>query len=259
MTFYTPAPGTVESILRRINTVAKERVGRKLREEPYALLLERTFATAAKHIVGGQKKQRRPLTIDILLKIRPLFDFTTHDDRALWAILCLGVFALARIGELTPGPKAELKVTIGSVTIRGDHGKLFLVGTKTDRKKEGTTLHFFRNNTDCCPVTAMRAYLTGLKRSNAKSPLFADSKGNRLPQTWVVQRMRKFLTRIGLKGAEYSGISLRRGGAQMLLRLHASDKIIMGMGRWKSACFRRYLKVEEEDIKMWQRRMAVAE
>ena len=76
-------------------------------------------------------------------------------------MLCLGIFTLARIGELIPSPQSRLKVTRRAVSIRGDHGTLRLVGTKTDHEDKGVTMHFFRNGGDCCPVTAMNAYLTG--------------------------------------------------------------------------------------------------
>jgi hypothetical protein len=59
----------------------------------------------------------------------------------------------------------------------------------------------------------------------------------------------------GMKGKEFSGISLRRGGAQTLVRLKANDKIVMGMGRWTSSCFNRYLQVQDRDIQQWQMEM----
>ena len=91
------------------------------------LQLQRTFDSAARRY-GTSPTKRLPLTVEILAKIRPLIDFAKHEERAIWAILCVGVFSLARIGEL--------KVTLGSVKIKGDHGTIHLVGTKTDRKME---------------------------------------------------------------------------------------------------------------------------
>ena len=75
-------------------------------------------------------------------KIKVLLDPSSHNDRALWALLCLGVFTLARIGELVPGNSSELKVTKGSIEIRGDHGIFKLVGTKTDYSRKGVRCTF---------------------------------------------------------------------------------------------------------------------
>src|SRR3954462_11594838 len=110
---------------------------------------------------GTQKCLRLPLTVSVLRRLRPRINFGKHNDRALWAILCVGVFTLARIGELTPGTNAALKVLRRSVSMKGEEGALFLVGTKTDREHKGVSLRFFRNGTNCCPFSAMSAYLTG--------------------------------------------------------------------------------------------------
>ena len=77
-----------------------------------------------------------------------------------------------------------------------------------------------------------------------------------MTQAGVVTRVRGLLEKIGLDGKEFSGISLRRGGAQTLLRLGATDKVVMGMGRWASSCYKRYLVVEDEDVEKWQLKMA---
>jgi len=219
------------------------------------LLIKRTYAAAAKRILEPTCK-RLPLTIEILKKLRPFIDFESNNGRAIWAILCVGIFALARIGELVPGSSSKLKVTLGSADVRSNKGAIHLIGTKTDRENKGSTLFFFRNNTECCPVTAMQAYLTGRPDGTASSPLFVNGRGERLTQYWVVSRLRSLLDQAGFQGRDFSGISLRRGGSQTLLKLGANDTIIMGMGRWTSSCFNRYLKVTEPDIQRWQVAMA---
>jgi len=99
-------------------------------------------------------------------------------------------------------------------------------------------------------------YLTGLTAGATSQALFVDDKGERMTQTKVIDRVRALLNQIGLESKDFSGISLRRGGAQVLLRLGADEKVIMAMGRWKSACFRRYLTIEESDLAQWQKKMA---
>ena len=56
--------------------------------------IERTYRAAAKRFTSPTSK-RLPLTVDILKKIKPFLDLAAQDDRAIWAILCLGVFTLA--------------------------------------------------------------------------------------------------------------------------------------------------------------------
>ena len=100
------------------------------------------------------------------------------------------------------------------------------------------------------------AYLSARPTSSSTAPLFFDGFGKKLSQAWFLSRLRPLLERIGLHGKDFGGISLRKGGARTLLKLHANDKIIMGMGRWKSACFNRYLNIDEDDIEGWQSKMA---
>ncbi len=92
---------------------------------------------------SGQRK-RLPLTPDILAKIKPLLNFTKNDDRAFWAILCVGVFSLARIGELLPGHGSKLRVTVDTVTMRDGKGSIHLIGTKTDVHRRGMHLTSLR-------------------------------------------------------------------------------------------------------------------
>ena len=135
-------------------------------------------------------------------------------------------------------------------------GVLSLVGTKTDYKFKGVKLIFFRNDTECCPFTAMSAYLTGRPGTHRNAPLFVDSFRNKITQAWVISRLRIKLRAANFQAELFSGISLRKGGAQTLLRLKANDITIMGMGRWIASCFNRYLMFEESAIKNWQTLMA---
>ena len=91
-------PDTVKKYIRNINTAPLERAGYHMNAIP-KLMIQRTFKAAAKRLGHVAPKTRFPLTLDILRNIKPRFNFTMHDDRMLWAILCVGFFTLARIGE----------------------------------------------------------------------------------------------------------------------------------------------------------------
>ena len=141
------------------------------------LWVKRTFRAAAKKLGHDPSQRRLPLTVGMLVRVRTHIALDTQDGRALWAILCVGVYTLARIGELVPGPASELKVRVADLSMRGGRGELFLVGTKTDVMRRGVTLYIFRNDTSSCPFTAMRSYLAGRGESRADSPLFVDARG----------------------------------------------------------------------------------
>ncbi len=83
------------------------------------LIVQRTFKAAAKRLGHIAPKARLPLTLDILSKIKPLFNFQLQDDRMLWAILSLGIFTLARIGELVPGHQSKLQMNLNCLSMGG--------------------------------------------------------------------------------------------------------------------------------------------
>ena len=117
-------PDTVKKYLTRINTVGVEKTGYPIDRFIRKLVVKRTFLANAKRIGPAAACKRLPLTIDILARAKSALNFDRHNDRALWAILCVGVFALVRIGELVPGSGSKLKVMLKSVSILGDRGEL---------------------------------------------------------------------------------------------------------------------------------------
>ena len=55
---------------------------------------------------------------------------------------------------------------------------------------------------------------------------------------------------------EFSGISLRKGGATSALRAGVSGEIIQKMGNWKSGVYKGYIDHNIIDISRAQRNMA---
>ena len=74
-----------------------------------AIWIKRTFTAAIKEMGFQKGRARRPLTPTSLHKIKLKLDFSKHDDRALWAILGVGLFSLTRIGELVLDQSSPLK------------------------------------------------------------------------------------------------------------------------------------------------------
>ena len=145
---------TVQGYVKRASTRSKDLGGQGLVRREWRREIERTYKAAAKDFPQMQTAKRRPVTVQILKRLRKVLDPKSHNDRAIWALLCLGVFTLARIGELVPGRASTLKVTREAIQIRGNHGTFKLVGTKTDSERKGDEMHFFRTKTECCPVEA---------------------------------------------------------------------------------------------------------
>ena len=108
-------PSTVTTYLKRMNTAAREKGGGPLVKPEDILWVKRTFRAAAKKLGHDPSQRRLPLTVGMLVRVRTHIALDTQDGRALWAILCVGVYTLARIGELVPGPASELKVRVADL------------------------------------------------------------------------------------------------------------------------------------------------
>ena len=48
------------------------------------------------------RRARKPITIPMLAKLKPHFDFSKQMDRSVRAITTVGVHAVCRLGELAP-------------------------------------------------------------------------------------------------------------------------------------------------------------
>ncbi len=92
---------TVRGYVRRASTVSKDKGGDGLIKKDWTRVVNRTYKAAAKRFRQVTSK-RRPMTIEILKRIKSQLKHESHNDRAIWAILCLGVFTLARIRTRIP-------------------------------------------------------------------------------------------------------------------------------------------------------------
>ena len=68
--------------------------------------------------------------------------------------------------------------------------------------------------------------------SAPEDPLFPDSSNRAVLKYYVIKRLREALTRAGYDPTEFSGHSLRKGGAQSLFNCGLDMRDIACMGRW---------------------------
>jgi hypothetical protein len=108
--------------------------------------------------------------------------------------------------------------------IDDNHFTLHLNASKTDPFRQGSTIHYFANNSITCPVRALRSLLSV---HIPEQPLFAMGGpavtfGYPLTRTSYINWLHTTLDiinnehKLGINHADYSGHSLRRGGATSL-------------------------------------------
>ena len=230
---------------------------------------------AIKRIKRVSQKQRIPITIPILDKIKTFLNMSTYDHQVIWAALVLGVYGLLRTSELAqntkdsslPLPTATSSSSSSSSSssassssssydyrlllvsnikvISDSHFILTLRASKTDPYKMGADIHYFANHSTTCPLLAIKPLLAHQKESWL--PLLALSDGKPLTTTLLIQSIRLLIIQVektyklGLDHNMFSGYSLRRGGATSLYEAGLSETTIKTMGRWRSYCFRLYI------------------
>jgi len=211
-------------------------------------LLERLMKGWKKSTYADRRKPRCPITVAVLKKMMDKIEFIHAQHRLLWAMLCTGVYGLFRSGELAP-PSKKSRDFLRVRDLHRDsknHYRIFLAASKTDIWRVGVHIHILGNGSSTCPIRAIDAMLKDRDLSDPDAPLFSVDGVTPVTRYQLLRSMRKILSKAGLKPSNYSGHSLRKGGAQTLYEAGISDSQIMIMGRWRSACFKLYVQLTED-------------
>lgn len=187
------------------------------------------------------------ITSKILHELIPLFPNKTITDHNTIDLIITAQQLLLRLGEVTStqGNKGEVPVAADFRWISREVRTLFLAKSKTDKKQAGTELFAHKNNDRLDPVKAMDNIFW---RSHAQDktpykPFFCTEEGTPITATSVRRTLKEALARAGYNPRQFSGHSLRRGGAQDLFNARIPLADIMALGRWTSSSWLRYVSM----------------
>lgn len=205
---------------------------------------------------GGQKRERLPITPDILRKMKEVWDPRVSDPDIvmLWAACCLGFFGFLRSGEMTvPSDGAydpAVHLSWGDVAVDDPLVPTVLQvnikQSKTDPFRTGVCLVIGATATDICPVAAMLQYL--LQRGSEDGPLFRFKDGRPLTRERLVVAVREALHVAGINQENYCSHSFRIGAATTAATNGIEDSVIQTLGRWKSLAYLQYVKIPREQL-----------
>jgi hypothetical protein len=160
-------------------------------------LVHRTLE-GCKCLRGTPTTRKRALTIGDLNTACSSFGNTgSHNDLLFLAQLCVGFFALMRLGELTFPDNVALrdprKLTKRStVQLHPTFLQFFLPGHKADRFFEGNTIIIRENPLPCNPMRLFRLYLASRDhRFPLSSPLWLTADGKVLTRAFFMHRLCK--------------------------------------------------------------------
>ena len=254
-------PGTLKTYASAIRSVITES-GRP--QPPPAGPLSQQMARAVASF-RPPRRARKPITIPMLAKLKPHFDFSKQMDRSVWAITTVGVHAVCRLGELAPS-----KLAAPFYPKRGDYRLLDQDGThaseilihrsKTDKLFKGVWVTVPHNGIETSAHRALLdAYASrapGKIFTGGEDPLFPDSYNRPVLKAYVIKRLRQILPLEGYDPEEFSGHSIRIGGCQSLFDVEVDLRNIACAGRWVkgSQAIRLYREVTLAARSDWARR-----
>ena len=204
--------------------------------------------------LGTPPKQMSPITCEVLLAVRRCIRLDNGKDISFWAACCVAFFGFLRKSTLLP---ANLKNPGDDCLLRRDlhmtsASQFVLRIRKTKTIQFGQKVLIVPYNATpqrciLCPVTALKSLLLSTPYM-PHLPLFMYYQGSTL-SWWThdsfVVRLRELLRRAGLKPAEYSCHSFRRGGASFAFDLNMSLIDIKQRGDWSSNAVEGYIHINK--------------
>lgn len=229
-------------------------------------LLQRVVKGVERNPLGAPQKPPRPprfpITVSVLLRMRPFVDAKRLDGSLTWLAALLGVLGLLRCGEFALDPsrseseRARRMLRLRHLRVASDGSSMTLhVPVTKTRQLDGIRVHYAKQADErLCPLHAWAAYRALRQRerpaslSDEEQPLLLTERGRPLLKADIVRRVQLALQAAGLAAddsARFSGHSFRRGGAQSLRDAGLSLIEIKEAGHWKSDSVLRYFTSRE--------------
>ncbi|MCP3924732.1 MAG: tyrosine-type recombinase/integrase [Desulfobacterales bacterium] len=219
---------------------------------------------------GQSFSDRRPITVEILLKFLSLLDTTKYDHLVSATFLTLAVQALLRVSEYTevPGnPSENRPLRIGHIHFKPDGPvipHMAIIELKTEKSARGATgrkISIGRTGhpSGACAIRLLqqmlhrRKILFNKKKLESlslkkNSHLFVWENGSLVTSRDVNTVIQGCVKNLKLE-EKYTSHSLREGGASSLAQRNVQDTQIAQLGRWKEMYVMvRYTKMSLEQM-----------
>ena len=160
----------------------------------------------------------------------------------------LAFYGFLRCGEFTTRGSvfdSSVDLCIGDICfVSSSEFTVNIKASKTDPFRKGHILYIFRNNNVLCPYTAMQQFINlRLVKSRASiDPLFLMSNNKPLNRSTFLHNFQSICQALHFKVQPLTGHSFRIGAATAAAASQVPDHIIQLLGRWKSDCYKRYIR-----------------
>ncbi|XP_069104712.1 integrase/recombinase xerD homolog isoform X1 [Argopecten irradians] len=189
---------------------------------------------------------RAPITLDILRKIVGALPFvctSTYETSLFRVAFLLAFFGFMRVGELTSTANSDHAVGLSDVSLNDQEVTLKLTHSKTDQTGKGHILVISAcPDLSLCPVKATSAFLR-IRPKSLTREFLCHASGRSLSRYQFSAVLKKTLQFANVPAANFKTHSFRIGAASAASLQGTPDEQIKVLGRWKSACFQRYIRI----------------
>ena len=206
----------------------------------------RKMLEGMKRSVGRKPDSRLPITKVLLKRIilcLPCVCNSFYESKLFSSAFSLCFYGFLRVGEISVSNSSRHVLEFGNVKVLNDCIELALSSSKTDQTGIGTTIRVQgQSDKAICPLVLLTNYLYA-RPPYHKGPLFCHFDGSPLSRYQVSSVLTKALRILGVDPSRYSTHSLRIGAATTCAMEGVSDEKIMQFGRWKSAAYKSYIRI----------------
>ncbi|XP_040213109.1 uncharacterized protein LOC120943709 isoform X1 [Rana temporaria] len=188
---------------------------------------------------------RRPISLDLLGKLCEIASsvcFSVFESILFRTAFVLAFHGALRISELIPKSKlGGSGILVDHVTVDTSGIQLWISRSKTDALGKGARIRLAAQGVkSVCPVDAVTRFL--VVRPPVPGLFLVHQNGGPLTKYQFDAVLRKCLLKLGLKNMRISSHSFRIGAASEAARRGVCESDIKDMGRWKSNCFKVYVR-----------------
>lgn len=252
---------TIRSYLYSLASELKFRGGIDIVAEDRSWFIHSTLKHYKKSLGTAPIIYRRALTVDLLEKLLLSVDLSKFDNYVYGTMLTVGVYCLLRVGEICYSKMGKNFKFIRNKDLKFESNciEFKLWFTKTDQEKRGVTKWISNISTKFNPFQMM-VRLKSMKTTDTghEEPFFALKNRKPVSRLMLVDFLQREMKVIypNIDSKEWTGISMRKGGATSALRAGVPGEIIQVMGNWKTEIYKSYLDQSITDVSHAQRLMA---
>lgn len=198
-------------------------------------------------VKGVCVKRKLPITLSMLESFCSVLDFDRSQDLTFWSACLVAFFGMLRKSSLFPRESPESHMCLSTCSLYNWGLQISLLYSKTvqfQERRPYIALPWNEKNKKLCPVATLLKSLKLAGCCQASDYIFTFVQGSKqcaMTYSLFTTMLRHVLARLNLSTSEYSGHSLRRGGATCGLHSGLPAEVVKAQGDWKSLAYLDYV------------------